>query len=232
MEKYPAAFLLLILLFGCLGQPSNPQDAQQPATPANPATPASPGQNFTKPTETAPTFAQLKGCAPGLSFAYWVTTNVSNSSSQALLNYTTELGGMVEGGVLVLKTIRPVDLYGEASNITTREWDSSLDCSCVRRETTIEYGGQTISLNESCPRDIGGPGSAPKISFEKEESVLVPDYPGQKPAYSGTAKLYRVSFQNDNATYLYWLAPGFSVPVKTIYSIEGAAVLEELFSYK
>ncbi len=232
MEKYLAAFFLLILLFGCASQPSYPnQNTTQPATPANPATQTNPEQNFTQPTETAPTLAQLKGCAPGLSFAYWVTTNVSNSSSKALLNYTTEASGITEGGNIILKTIKAVDLYGETSNITTREWESSIDCSCVRRETVVEYGGKKIFLNESCPRDIGGSGSAQKISFEKEESVLVPDYPGQKPAYSGTAKLYRVSYQNDNATYLYWLAPGFSVPVKTLYSIEGATVLEELFSY-
>lgn len=222
MKMGVVALLGLLLLLGCTGQGSEAEKTNQTTgSNANQTVqqtgPAGNGQQL-------PGISQLKGCVPGLSFSYEVTTSTQNSNTKSRMSFATSEGGVVNGKSAVLKTIGLTEVANSDVGAFSKEWDWADDCSCLKRETVVDYMGQKISLNESCPRENQGQVSTPNVSYGGEERVSVP-------AYSGMAKRYDVTFDNESAIESYWLAPGMKVPVKHLYSAGETQVLEELLQY-
>jgi hypothetical protein len=220
MKRAVALISVLLLLLGCTGQGLDNSNATQPVSPKI-------NQSVLNTTEKTPppTISGLKGCVLGLSFSYRVTTTMQGRDSVSLITYATGEGGVVNGKNSILKTIGLSETSDGKVGATTKEWDAKEDCSCLKRETVAEYEGQKISLKDACPKETAGAANSPKISYAGEERVDVL-------AYSGMAKRYELSFENESASDSYWLAPGIKVPVRHFYSAGETQVLEELSQYK
>ncbi|MFH1447552.1 MAG: hypothetical protein ABIG39_01705 [Candidatus Micrarchaeota archaeon] len=209
MEKTIVLLIILSLLFGCTGQEEAPEQDADNSTQKPPGT---------------PTLSQLRGCVPGLSFTYAITEKLTSTSSKTLHRYTTVAGEQINGKETILKRIEVLDLAGDSSMTTfSREWDSADDCACLKRETVVQYNNQTLTIDESCPEALLYV-PLPKITCVGEEQVSVL-------AYTGMANRYELSFENDDASYTYWVSEGIDIPVKSLYNLDEVEVLTELASY-
>ncbi len=204
---FPLLFLLILLL-GCTSETETQISSEGQKTESG----------------NTPTLSTLNGCVPDISFTYQITTSLPESSSKAMHRFTTQAGGEVNGVSTILKTIEIIDISTGKSYATSKEWDSLNDCSCVKRETVVQYEEQSIEVEESCPAELYSQGDAPQIHYKGEEQVSVP-------SYKGTAKRYDLSFKSSDASYSYWMTDSIGVPVKSLYTTDDVTVLTELTAY-
>ncbi|MFH2028960.1 MAG: hypothetical protein ABIJ08_07495 [Nanoarchaeota archaeon] len=217
MKKFISLTVLLVvmmLLAGCgqqaqVQQAPDQQQIQEQQTQASQETPVEDSSKFT--------FNMLYNYGLIKEYEYKITSSADGQQSTMNLKY--KISSDTADGKAAWLQQSDMDVQG--NTVTTKMWLDKVSLACLKISTIMNIAGQTMQQEGQCPEQ--GPNSASTtadalVNYVGKESVTVP---------AGT---FSVKKYESNGVY-YWIADNVPLPLKVLYSGEGAMAME-LVSYK